>query len=287
MEDGFKLQDSRIAIIGLGLMGGSLALALKGKCAALYGIDSDPATVELALAKGIVDQADIDPARLRVLPAVDLVILATPVPAIISFIQHVPSLLEQPCIILDIGSTKRDVLQAMKDLPGRFDPVGGHPICGKEKPGLENAEATLYKAAPFVVTALKRTTLRARSAVQQIVAALGATLIEMTAEEHDRILAHTSNLPFLLSSLLVLSTPLECIPFIGPGFRSTSRLAGTSSHMTMGILQTNRDNVLNAIMSFRNSLNAIETALQEQDDAQLESILHRSRSAYQLLVSNY
>ena len=120
----------------------------------------------------------------------------------------------------------------------------------------------------------------------QIITAIGANPIEMTPEEHDRILASTSHLPFLLSSALALATPLECIPFIGPGFRSTSRLAGTSSHMTIGILQTNRENVLNAILAFRNSLDSIETALQEQDDDQLESILHRSRSAYQMLVSS-
>ena len=129
MEDGFQLQDSRIVIIGLGLMGGSLALALKGKCVALYGIDSNPATLELALAKQIVDQADTDPSKL--LPQADLVILATPVLAIIDFIQKLPSLLQKPCIVLDLGSTKKDIVQAMSVLPDYFDPLGGHPICGK------------------------------------------------------------------------------------------------------------------------------------------------------------
>src|SRR3989304_4176389 len=105
MEDGFRLQDSKIAIIGLGLMGGSLALALKGKCAALYGIDSHPATLELALDKKIVDAADTDPARLSVLPQADLVILATPVPVIINFIQKLPALVQKSCIVLDLGST--------------------------------------------------------------------------------------------------------------------------------------------------------------------------------------
>src|SRR5262245_31038212 len=159
MEDGFKLEDSRIAILGLGLMGGSLALALKGKCAVLYGIDSDPATVELALTKKVVDEADVDPAKL--LPQADLIILAIPVQGIITFIQKLPSLRQTPCIVLDVGSTKHDVLDEMSGLPENFDPVGGHPICGKEKPGLENAEAMLYRAAPFVVTALERTTARA------------------------------------------------------------------------------------------------------------------------------
>lgn len=284
MEDGFRLQDARIAIIGLGLMGGSLALALKGKCAALYGVDSDHATIELALAKGIVDHAERDLSKLP--EQADLLILATPVSGIIGFIQSLPSLLQTPCIVFDLGSTKRDILQAMSALPENFDPIGGHPICGKEKLGLENADASLYREAPFVVSALKRTTPRAKTAIQQIIAEIGANCIEMAAEDHDRILATTSHLPFLLSSALALATPLECIPFAGPGFKSTSRLAGTPSQMTMGILQSNRENILDAILAFRNALDSIEFALQRRDYAQLESILNRSRSAYQLLISS-
>jgi prephenate dehydrogenase len=282
MEDGFRLQDSRIAIIGLGLMGGSLALALKGKCAALYGIDAQPATLELALAKKIVDQADSDPVKL--LPQADLVILATPVPAILDVIQKLPELTEGPCIVLDLGSTKRDIVQAMAALPERFDPMGGHPICGKEKLGLENAAANLYQAAPFVVTALERTTGRAKSAVAQIIATIGAHLIEMAAEDHDRILAATSHLPFLVSSALALSTPQEFGSFVGTGFKSTSRLAGTPAHMTMGILKTNRENALNAIQAFRHSLDQIESALQNENYPQLERTLNQSRAAYQSLI---
>jgi prephenate dehydrogenase len=284
MEDDFKLQDSRITIVGLGLMGGSLALALRGKCAALYGIDADAATLELALAKGIVDQVDTDPAKL--IPQSDLVILATPVPAIIAFIQKLPSLSQEPCIVLDLGSTKRKILQAMATLPDSFDPIGGHPICGKEKLGLENSDANLYRGAPFVVTALERTTPRAKSAVQQIAAAIGASAIEVAASNHDRILASTSHLPLLLSSALALSTPQEFGSLVGTGFKSTSRLAGTPSHMTMGILQSNRENILNAILGFRNALDQIESALQTENYMQLELLLDHSRIAYQTLVSD-
>jgi prephenate dehydrogenase len=284
MEDGFRLQDSRIAIVGLGLMGGSLALALKGRCAALYGVDSDQATVELALAKKVVDQADRDPATL--LPQADLVILATPVPVILEFLQKLPSLLQKPCIVLDLGSTKRDILNAMAALPDYFDPIGGHPICGKEKLGLENAETNLFHSAPFVIAALDRTTPRARSAMQQIIAAIGARLIEIPAAEHDRVLAFTSHFPFLLSSALALATPSECSAFIGTGFRSTSRLAGTPPRMMMGILRSNRDNILNAVQFFRRSLDEIEDALQKENFAELENILNQSRSSYQSLTKN-
>jgi len=283
MEDGFRLQNAKVAIVGLGLMGGSLALALRGKCDALYGIDTDPATLELALAKQIVDQADSDPIKL--LPQADLAILATPVPAIIDFIQKLPSFIQKPCIVLDLGSTKRDIVQAMSLLPERFDPIGGHPICGKEKLGLENADANLYQGAPFLVTALERTTIRAKSTVEQIVSIIGARLIEMDARDHDHILAATSHLPFLISSALALSTPPEFAPFIGTGFKSTSRLAGTSSHMMFGVLQSNRENILPAIQTFQNSLSQLESALQSENYKQLELLLNQSQSAYQSLVS--
>jgi prephenate dehydrogenase len=284
MEDDFKLKDSRIAIIGMGLMGGSLALALKGTCAALYGIDSDLATLELALAKQIVDEAESDPARL--LSQVNLVILATPVPVILDMIRKLPSFIQNPCIVFDLGSTKQDIMQAMSTLPDHFDPIGGHPICGKEKLGLENAEANLFQNASFVISPLQRTTRRARSAVQQIVSAIGANSLEMIPEDHDRILAATSHLPFLIASALAGSMPCDFGSLIGPGFRSASRLAGTPSHMMMGILRSNRDNVLNAIQSFRQSLDEIESALQNENFVELDKVLNQSRASYHSLTKN-
>ncbi len=187
---------------------------------------------------------------------------------------------------MDIGSTKRNIVAAMANLPKYFDPIGGHPICGKENLGLENADGTLYRGAPFVVTPLERTTQRAKSVVAQIVSAVGAHLIEMSAEEHDNILATTSHLPFLLSSALAHSTPQEFSSLIGPGFRSTSRLAGTPAHMMMGILKSNRDNVLKAIRDFRGSLNEIEAILQNENYAELEGILKQSRSSYLTITQN-
>ena len=118
----------------------------------------------------------------------------------------------------------------------------------------------------------------------QILSAIGANCIEMTAEEHDRIIASTSHLPFLLSSALACATPKEFTFLAGPGFRSTIRLAGTPWHMMMGILESNRDNVLNAIQSFRNSLDDIESALQNENYAELENLLDQSRSSYHLVV---
>ena len=280
----FNLAESKIAIIGLGLMGGSLALGLRGKCAALYGVDPHPATLELALSQHIVDYADSDPAKL--LPEVDLVILAAPVPAILTLLEKLPAFTSNPCIVMDLGSTKRLVVEAMANLPERFDPIGGHPICGKEKLSLANAERTLYYAAPFLLTPLDRTSPRAISAANQIIEALGAKGKTLNAVDHDRILASTSHLPFLISSALARTTPEDVTPFVGPGFKSTSRLAGTSSSMMLGVLQSNRENVLNALHGMQSQLAEIEAALSAGDFAKLESLLNEAQSKYQTFTGN-
>lgn len=280
----FNLAESKIAIIGLGLMGGSLALGLRGKCAALYGVDPHPATLELALSQHIVDYADSDPAKL--LPEVDLVILSAPVPAILTLLDKLPFFMPNPCIVMDLGSTKRMVVEAMAKLPERFDPIGGHPICGKEKLSLANAERTLYYGAPFLLTPLERTSSRALSAAHQIIEALGAKGKTLDAITHDRILASTSHLPFLISSALARTTPEDVAPFVGPGFKSTSRLAGTSSSMMLGVLQSNRENVLSALHGMQSQLAEIEAALSAGDFAKLESLLNEAQTKYQSFTGN-
>jgi prephenate dehydrogenase len=278
----FNLSQSRIAIVGLGLMGGSLALGLRGKCAALYGIDPHPATLELALSQHIVDAAESDPATL--LHKADLVVLAAPVPAILDLLARLPFYTSNPCIVMDLGSTKQLVVDAMDELPERFDPIGGHPICGKEKLSLANAERTLYYAAPFLLTPLERTSARALSAAHQIIEALGAKPRILSAGEHDRILASTSHLPFLISSALALTTSQDAAPFIGPGFKSTSRLAGTPGSMMLGVLQTNRENVLTMLHGMQSRLAEIETALSTSDFPRLESLLSEAQGKYQTLM---
>ncbi len=278
----FNLAESKIAIVGLGLMGGSLALGLRGKCAALFGCDPHRATLELALSQHIVDYADSNPANL--LSEADLVILSAPVLAILTLLEQLPNFTPNRCIALDLGSTKQLIVEAMSRLPERFDPIGGHPICGKERLSLANAERTLYYSAPFLLTPLERTTPRALSAARQIIAAVGAKPAILEAVEHDRILASTSHLPFLLSSALALATPNNVASFVGPGFKSTSRLASTSSSMMLGVLRSNRENVLNALRGFQNCLAEIESALSSNDFQKLESVLNEAQNKHQTFI---
>jgi prephenate dehydrogenase len=282
-KPGFTLKDANIALIGLGLMGGSLALSLKERCRRLSAYDPHFPTLELARRQEIVHLAERDPAK--ALADADLVILACPVPAIVDWIVRLPDYIPHSCIVLDIGSSKRTIVTALKTLPANFNPIGGHPICGRERLSLENAERFLYRDAPFVLTPLKRTSENARSAALQIIEALGANTVWLNADDHDRILASTSHLPYLLSSALALSTSDDTAPLIGSGFRSTSRLAGTPSSMMLGVLQSNMDNVLTSIAIFRQSLDMIESALQSGNQKILQSVLDKSRNRYHTLVN--
>lgn len=268
------LADSRIAIIGLGLMGGSLAMALKGECAQIYGVDNDPATVVLAKEYLLTDSVALDPRE--ILPHADVVILAAPVHEILSLIQALPTLHPGKAIVLDLGSTKSDIVMAMDQLPSRFDPLGGHPMCGKEALSLNNAEASLYEGAAFAFTPCAHTSKNARALANQIARAIGATPLWIDADTHDRWAAATSHLPYLIAATLALATPLECTPLVGPGYRSTTRLAATPASMMSDILATNRLNILASLEQYRDQLDEISALLQSNDMESLLSLMEDS-----------
>lgn len=278
----FSLRSANIAIIGLGLMGGSLALSLKEHCRRLSALDSHQPTLDLARRLEIVHVAGNDPAK--ILADVDIIILACPVPAIMEWLERLPEYVQQPCIVLDIGSSKRTIVAALENLPANFDPLGGHAICGREQLSLENANQFLYQGAPFVLTPLHRTSDIARKAAIKIIEALGAKPIWLNANDHDHILASTSHLPYLLSSALALGTTEDAVPLIGPGFRSSLRLAGTPSSMMLGVLLSNKDNVLAALHRLQSQLSKIESALQEDDPTQLKSIMDTAQNQFQSLI---
>jgi len=261
----------RLAIVGLGLMGGSLAMALRGKCTALLGIDPDPHTVELARQLHIVDQAVVDPAVL--LPQADVIVLAAPVNGIIGLLQELPVLHPGAPIVIDLGSTKVKVVESMQKLPERFDPLGGHPMCGKEVSGLANAEARLFQGATFAFTALPRTTEHARQFAGWLAASLGACPLWIDAATHDRWVAATSHLPYLVANALAFTTPPETAPLAGPGFRSTTRLAVTPPGMMMDVLMTNQAAVLDSLHRYKAHLEQVERLLEQGDFDALQALL--------------
>jgi prephenate dehydrogenase len=268
-----------VAIVGLGLMGGSLALGLRGQCHEVLAVDPDPDTQELALRQGIIAQISADPAE--IIPQADIIFLAAPVNVILDFIPRLPVLHPGNPVIIDLGSTKNQICEAFNKLPARFEPLGGHPMCGKAVGGLEHAEAELFQDTPFAFTPLARTTERALEIADHLATILRAQALWVGPKTHDQWVAATSHFPYLLATALTLSTPGEASHLVGPGFKSTSRLAGSPSSVMVPILETNRELVLEMITHFRQQLDDLEKLLTEQDYTTLRITLdhgseHRS-----------
>jgi len=269
-DDGFsRLAAARVAVVGLGLMGGSLALALRGRCQSILGADPHPATLDLALERGVIDAA---------LPAgprfeADLVILAAPVRAIVGQLSHLASLPSptHTTVLLDLGSTKGAITSAMQALPAGWDPIGGHPMCGKEVSGLAHAEAGLFRDKVFVLAPLERTSPEALALARALVAAIGARPLLLEPVRHDGLAAHSSHLPYAVAALLVRAAEAAGDPQIwdlaASGFRDTSRLAASDVTMMLDILLTNRDALLQALGRFQAEAGAL-AALLEQGDAE-------------------
>ena len=276
------LSNSRVAILGLGLMGGSLALKLRGRCAQLLGCDTDPTTLALARQQNLVDQLSDKPGD--ILPLSDLVILATPVRAILSLLDDLPDLHPGSAAVLDLGSTKVQIIERMQALPSRFDPLGGHPMCGKERGGLENADPNLYQSAPFALTPLPRTSLRLRRLAEQLVRLVGARPLWLEAERHDRWVAATSHVPYLVANALAAITPVETRPLVGPGLRSSTRLAPSGWSMMRDILETNRPNILAGLQRFRQQIEDLENRLETGDLAAVEQLTAQGARNYEALV---
>jgi len=282
MENFGTISKARVAILGMGLMGGSLALALRGHVRELRAADPDLAALELARQLGVVHHVSVDPSE--VLPGSDIVILAAPVHAILELIRLLPDLHPGSPVVLDLGSTKSQVCRAMEALPERFDPIGGHPMCGKETSGLRSAEADIFKGATFALSALGRTSQRARDMAEQIARVIDAVPLWIEPEVHDRWVAATSHVPYLLANALSLATPIEATQLVGPGFRSTSRLAASFAPMMLDVLASNQENIHQALRRFRVELDIIESTLAQKDYALLEEVLARSAEHHTELV---
>jgi prephenate dehydrogenase len=270
------LSQSRIAIMGLGLMGGSLAMALTGKVREIIGIDPDPLALQMAEDKRVFDLLDTHPGNL--LKTADLVILAMPVLKIIQVLAELPGFHPGNPVVMDLGSTKVDIVTAMNCLPARFDPLGAHPMCGKEKSTLAAADANLFKGSPFVFTRLERSSNQACSLAAQIAEAVHSKPLWLDAETHDKWVASTSHMPYLAACALASATPIEASLLAGSGYASTTRVATTSPDMMLDVLITNRENVLAGLNAFRQHLDDLQMYLDHNDFDALKGLLHQAAS---------
>ncbi len=263
-----ELSEARVTIIGLGLMGGSLAAVLSSRQAVreLVGVSRRAETVAYAEESNYIDWGTCHPRQ--GVEGADVVILATPVRTILELISELGPHLKPGCLLLDLGSTKKAIVEAMAGLPSPVQPVGGHPLCGKELSGLQAAGADLYEGATFVLIPLPRTAPEALHLAEELVWATGAHPLTMSdAARHDRLLAITSHLPHLLAAALVAvaeEVEDELIwQMVAGGFRDTSRLAASNVDMRLDILLTNQGPVREALVRFSQRLEDMAALLSE------------------------
>jgi prephenate dehydrogenase len=272
-----KLKDVRLTIIGLGLMGGSLARALGGKVASIHGVDLDPDSLEFARDHRIVDHASQEAAE--GLRQCDLAILAVPVGEILQIIDQIGNDLPAPRYLMDLGSTKGAITEGMSLLPASVEAIGGHPLCGKETAGVRASEPTLFLHKNFVLTPLDRTSPPFLDLCKELVTAVGANPLILEPEEHDRAVALTSHLPYLISASLTQAvmeaegSTADLRALIASGFIDTTRIAASEVQMISDVLLTNRANVLAGLERFSGAIDGLQNLLDVGDPAPLRQAL--------------
>lgn len=269
-----------VTIIGLGLMGGSLALALReaeGSTGPLriIGVGRNPATLEAALTARATDAGTTDLAE--GVRQADIVVLAAPVRAILRQIPEVGRHARPGALVLDLGSTKAQICAALAELPDGLQPVGGHPMCGKEVGGFAAAEAGLYRGKTFVLCPLPRTAPDALDRAAALVTAIGARPVIADPAAHDRAAAAISHLPYAAAVALVNAVAAAGDPLAwqlaASGFRDTTRLAASDVDMMLDILLTNRPAVLEWLGELQGQLADLKLALITGDEAALRAQL--------------
>lgn len=277
---------NKLVIIGVGLIGGSLALALRqaGAVIEIVGVGRSMENLEAAKQFGIIDQIETDLAS--AVKNADVVVLAVPVAAMQPTLKELAPHLSPETIVTDVGSTKRDVIgyarQHLPDHLARFIP--GHPIAGAEKSGAAAAFANLYQGRNIVVTPLPENDAEAVATITRMWQTCGAIVNTMPALRHDEIFAAVSHLPHLLSFALVediasRANAKELFSYAAGGFRDFTRIAGSHPEMWRDISLANRDALIREIDTYQSQLDRLRGMLEQSDGKSLEEVFGHARTA--------
>jgi prephenate dehydrogenase len=276
----------RVVVVGVGLIGGSFALALKQAkaCGHVVGVGRNPANLQLALSRGAIDSMQSDPGRAA--EDADLVLVAAPVGQFPKIFRAVGAALKPGAILTDAGSTKRDVVEAarkaLKKKIGQFVPA--HPIAGAEKSGAGAANAELFRGRRVVITPLKENASAAVEKINQAWSSCGARTSQMTPEQHDAVFAAVSHLPHLLAYALVhdvagRKNSSELFSFAAGGFRDFTRIASSNPEMWRDICVANADKLGAELASYAKKLAAMKKLLVRRDAKALEKLFDEARDA--------
>lgn len=261
-----------IAIIGLGLIGGSIAKSLKEKGfkGKIYGIDINEDNINQALAEGVIDQGE--------LKQIDLLILAIPIGKYESALKSVSKYLRQDCIITDVGSVKVKAHEIVEKtiLPSQTF-VGGHPMTGSEKSGFKAAKAHMFENAYYFLSSQNE---EAMKKIESFIDFIGAKAVVINPELHDRIVARTSHLPHINAVMMVNQLREKdelLINYVGGGFKDTTRIASGDASIWSDILTNNANEIIESIDEFTSSLNEFKKALKEKNKVWIKEQLFNAK----------
>lgn len=261
---------NKVCVIGLGLMGGSLAMAIKKKKLAkvVVGTSRRKTTVRKALARRIVDKSILDHAQ--AVKDADIVFICTPINKIIPILKEVAASLKKGAIVTDIGSTKGMIVkQAEKVVPKGVHFIGGHPMAGSEKVGIDAAIPTLYEGTTYIITPTARTNRRALRALLSFLKKLNVKILLIPPEKQDLVVAGISHLPLAIAASVVNTIAdmgkyrEQMIKVASGGFRDTTRVASGSPELGLDMFKTNKKMVLMMIKKFKKALGKLERAIKK------------------------
>ena len=270
----------QLGLIGCGLMGGSFALAMKraGLVKRVVGYSKSPSTTERARLMGVIDVEA--PSALLAVSGADVVLLAVPVSATEATFKAIRHLITSNMLIMDVGSTKRDVVDAarrvLRDNIGCFVPA--HPIAGKEVSGVDHADPDLYTGKQVILTPIERTQVTQLRRAQELWEGLGCHVVQMAPEAHDAAFAAVSHMPHLISFALMHAITnqamgKEFLGLAGPGFRDFTRIAASDPKMWRDVLLANKHEVVEQAKMFSRSLHNMLQLIEDSNGEELESMI--------------
>ncbi|NUQ60876.1 MAG: prephenate dehydrogenase/arogenate dehydrogenase family protein [Pirellulales bacterium] len=267
-----------VAIVGVGLIGGSIGLALRerGLAEKIIGIGRRQASLRTARRVGAVTNTTIDLAK-GVADA-ELVVICTPVGSVVGNVLEAAANCPEGTLITDAGSTKQEIVDALDGkLPRGCRFLGSHPLAGSEKAGASHAAADLFEGRVAILTPTLNTHAEDFDQLEQFWSALGSVVIQMSPVEHDRALAVTSHLPHAIAAVLASMLPENLFRLTGAGFHDTTRIAGGDPELWKQIFAANRTNVLALLDQFSQRLRAFRSALEQNDAAAMEALLNLAK----------
>jgi cyclohexadieny/prephenate dehydrogenase len=280
------MQIGTLAIVGVGLIGGSIGLAVKRRRLAerVIGVGRRQESLDQARRLGAIDDGFLELAPAA--KVADFMIFCTPVHRIAGQVLDAAVNCSKGAVITDAGSAKATIVSELDGrLPRDVNFVGGHPLAGSEKRGPQHADADLFRDRLTILTPRRQTNAEALERVTAFWTALGSRVKTMTPEEHDRALALTSHVPHLLASALAGSLPAELSELTASGFRDTTRIAAGDPELWTGIFLQNQPQVLAALDRFDYQLNEFRAALLSQDEARLRQLLEQAKRVRDALGS--